>query len=96
MQNLRIYIIAFVLLLSGVSLFAQEEGVKFNASVSKSKLGINERLKIEFSMNQDGDNFMPPDFEGFRVLMGPNQSESSMDQREKELFQVLHLLFVAP
>lgn len=60
------------------SLWAQEkEGVTFEAKLSKSKLGINERLRVDFSMNKDGDNFTPPDFEGFRVVMGPSQSISS-------------------
>ncbi|MEM7379709.1 MAG: BatD family protein [Bacteroidota bacterium] len=51
--------------------------VTFELKVSKSKLGINERLRVDFEMNRDGDNFNPPDFEGFRVLMGPSQSISS-------------------
>ena len=56
----------------------EEEAVLFEVKLSKSTLGINERLNIEFSMNRDGDNFQPPDFEGFRVVMGPTQSISSM------------------
>ena len=37
--------------------------VKFEAKVSKKKLGVNERLRIDFEMNQDGDNFVPPNFD---------------------------------
>ena len=55
-----------------------EEEVLFEIKLSKNTLGINERLSVEFSMNRDGDNFQPPDFEGFRVVMGPTQSISSM------------------
>ncbi|GGZ88716.1 hypothetical protein GCM10007028_28490 [Algibacter mikhailovii] len=54
---------------------AQE--VEFVAKVSKQKLGINERLRIDFVMNQDGDNFNPPDFSMFNVVGGPNQSVSN-------------------
>ena len=54
-----------------------DEAVEFEVNLSKDKLGINERLRVEFTMNKDGDNFMPPDFEGFRVLMGPSQNISS-------------------
>ncbi len=54
-----------------------EEAVEFEVILSKEKLGINERLRVEFTMNKDGDNFTPPDFEGFRVLMGPSQNISS-------------------
>jgi len=37
--------------------------IQFDAKVSKNTLGINERLRIDFSMNADGDNFVPPPFE---------------------------------
>lgn len=50
--------------------------VEFKAEVSKNQLGANERLRIEFSMNKDGDNFTPPNFHGFTVVMGPSQSVS--------------------
>ena len=55
----------------------EKEAITFEVKVSKSKLGINERLRIDFVMNKDGDNFNPPDFAGFKVLMGPSQSISS-------------------
>jgi hypothetical protein len=43
--------------------------------VSKSKLGLNQRLRVEFSVNKQGaDNFSPPRFNGFEVLGGPSQS----------------------
>ena len=54
-----------------------KDAITFEVEVSKSTLGINERLRVDFVMNKDGDNFTPPDFEGFRVLMGPSQSISS-------------------
>ncbi len=55
----------------------EEEAVTFEMKLSKPKLGLNERLRVDFTMNKDGDNFNPPDFTGFRVLMGPSQSISS-------------------
>ncbi|MFS4468907.1 BatD family protein [Maribacter sp. 2210JD10-5] len=54
-----------------------KNAVTFEMKVSKPKLGLNERLRVDFTMNKDGDNFNPPDFKGFRVLMGPSQSISS-------------------
>jgi hypothetical protein len=51
--------------------------VTFEMQLSKDKLGINERLRVDFTMNKDGDNFKPPDFNGFRVIMGPSQAISS-------------------
>ncbi len=71
--------VAFLLLFlfgSAVGFSQDEVEVEFEANLSKEKLGLNERLRIEFTMNKDGDNFTPPDFEGFRVLMGPSQSIS--------------------
>lgn len=56
---------------------AQDDDVTFEMNLSKEKLGINERLRVEFTMNKDGDDFSPPDFTGFRVLMGPSQAISS-------------------
>ncbi len=51
--------------------------VSFTADASKTKLGVNERLRMDFTMNQDGDNFDPPPFTGFTVVAGPNQSISN-------------------
>jgi hypothetical protein len=53
--------------------FAQ---VQFEAKVSKNKLGLNERLQVDFTMNVDGDNFVTPNFEGFKIVGGPFQQIS--------------------
>lgn len=52
------------------------QNIEFTAKVSKENLGLNERLRIEFSMNKNGDNFTPPNFKNFTVVMGPSQSVS--------------------
>lgn len=52
------------------------QNIEFTAKVSKENLGLNERLRIEFSMNKNGDNFTPPNFKDFTVVMGPSQSVS--------------------
>ncbi|WP_336375839.1 BatD family protein [Aureisphaera galaxeae] len=67
-----LYIVLF-LLGSG---FLQAQ-VTFQSKVSKKKLGINERLRVDFEMNQDGDDFNPPDFAGFRIVGGPHQAISN-------------------
>lgn len=72
------YILIVPLIFLSFLIKAQEnEEVTFEMLVSKEKLGINERLRVDFTMNKDGDDFNPPDFAGFRVLMGPSQSISS-------------------
>jgi len=69
--------ISLLLLVSNQLMAQDKEAITFEVKLSKSKLGINERLRVDFAMNKDGDNFTPPDFQGFRVLMGPSQSISS-------------------
>ena len=77
-MNIKRYISLFSLFFLGILSYAQnDETVTFEMNLSKDVLGINERLRVDFTMNRDGDNFVPPDFEGFRVLMGPSQSISS-------------------
>jgi hypothetical protein len=44
----------FIILLSFQGLLAQ---VQFETKVSKTTLGLNERLRVDFAMNIDGDNF---------------------------------------
>ena len=73
-MKLKFYTLIFIFLL-GTSFFAQEATLK--ASVSKNKLGVNQRLRVKFSINkQGGDNFSPPNFNNFKVVGGPSQSVS--------------------
>lgn len=83
----------FLLLLSFQGLLAQ---VQFDASVSKTSLGINERLRVDFTMNEDGDNFSPPAFEGFRVVGGPNQAVSYSWMNGKKSFNKSFSYFLMP
>lgn len=76
-----------------VSLFAQTQ---FVASVSKNSLGINERLRVDFAMNEDGDNFNPPAFEGFRIVGGPNQSVSYSWVNGRKSFEKTYSYFLQP
>ncbi len=80
-------------MLCGVAASAQ---VQFDAKVSKNRLGINERLRVDFEMNQDGDNFRPPNFEDFRVVGGPNQSISNSWINGKRSFSKTYSYFLAP
>ncbi len=70
--------------------------VQFDAKVSKKRLGINERLRVDFEMNQDGDNFRPPSFENFKVVGGPNQSISNSWINGKRSFSKTYSYFLAP
>ncbi|WP_298779258.1 BatD family protein [uncultured Polaribacter sp.] len=73
-MKLKFYISIIISLLTLTS-FAQSAELKVN--ISKNKLGLNQRLKIEFSVNKQGaDNFKPPKFTNFKVVAGPSQAVS--------------------
>lgn len=77
-MGIKKYIALLPLLVFSLWLGAQDsDAITFEMKLSKSKLGINERLRVDFVMNKDGDDFVAPDFEGFQVVMGPSQSISS-------------------
>src|SRR5690606_27878627 len=80
----------------GLFAHAQEDGVTFDMALSKEKLGINERLRVDFTMNKDGDNFTPPPFEGFNVVMGPSQSISSSWINGKRSFSKTYTYILMP
>lgn len=80
-----------------LSFFALSQAqVKFDAEVSREKLGMNERLRVEFNMNQNGDNFIPPSFDGFRKIAGPNQSMSQSWVNGKSTFNKSYTFFLQP
>lgn len=70
--------------------------VQFEAKVSKTSLGLNERLRIDFSMNADGDNFNPPSFEGFRIVAGPSQQVSQSWVNGRSSFNKSYSYFLLP
>ena len=71
MKKSTLYI-ALIIGLITQSIFAQ---ATFKTTVSKSKLGVNQRFRIVFSINKQGaDNFTPPSFKNFKVVAGPSQS----------------------
>ena len=73
-----------------------EAQVRFEAKVSKNRLGVNERLRVDFEMNQDGDNFNPPSFEGFRVVGGPNQAISNSYINGKRSYSKTYSYYLTP
>jgi len=82
-----------LLFLSFQAIIAQ---VQFEAKVSKQTLGLNERLRIDFTMNDDGDNFVPPNFEGFKIVAGPSQQVSQSWINGKSSFNKTYSYFLLP
>ena len=84
---------AILIFLITQSLLAQ---VQFEAKVSKNTLGLNERLRIDFTMNVDGDNFIQPTFEGFRIIAGPSQQVSQSWINGKSSFEKTYSYILLP
>lgn len=70
--------------------------ITFEAKLSRDKLGLNENLQVEFVMNENGDNFIPPSFEGFRVVSGPSQSVSRQYINGVSSFSKSYSYFLQP
>lgn len=87
-----------ILLFSLFSLLAkaQDNDIKFETVLSKAKLGQNERLRVSFEMNKDGDFFEAPSFDNFEVLMGPSQSISSSFINGKRSFSKSYTYVLRP
>ena len=92
-MKLKTYISLILILLSTGIVSAQ---IKFEAKLSKNKLGVNERLRVDFEMNKDGDNFNPPSFDNFMVVGGPNQSVSQSWMNGVRSFSKTYSYFLAP
>ena len=86
------FLIAIVLVACN-SLLAQ---VQFETKVSKTSLGLNEKLRVDFVMNMDGDNFTQPPFEGFKIIAGPSQQVSQSWINGKSSFEKIYSYYLLP
>jgi hypothetical protein len=93
-MKLKLYISICISLLT-LSIFAQD--AELTVAVSKNKLGLNQRLRIEFSINKQGaDNFTPPNFREFKVIQGPSQSVSQSWINGKVSFSQSYTYIIEP
>ena len=65
------FIFTFIALCTSMAAMAQ---FQLKAEVSSQSIGINQRIEVRFSMNDDGDDFKRPQFENFDIVGGPMQS----------------------
>lgn len=87
------YIWIFISLLTQ-AVFAQ---TTFTTTVSKSKLGVNQRFRVIFSINKQGaDHFTPPNFKNFRVVAGPSQSVNQSWINGKASFSQSYIYILQP
>lgn len=91
-KSLSLVFFGICVSLSG--LLAQE--VTFETNLSRNSIGLNENLQVEFVMNENGDNFNPPSFEGFRVVSGPSQSVSRQYINGVSSFSKSYSYFLQP
>ncbi len=94
MMKLKFYISIFIVLLA---FEGAAQNAELNVKVSKNKLGLNQRLRIEFSINKQGaDDFSPPKFDDFRVIQGPSQSVSQSWVNGKVSFSKSYTYIIKP
>ena len=79
----------------GVSSYMKAQ-VTFDAKVSKKRLGLNERLRVDFIMNENGDNFVSPAFTNFLVVSGPQQSVNRSWVNGVSSFSKTYTYFLTP
>lgn len=93
-MKLKLYILLLICFTT-LGINAQESALK--ASVSKNKLGVNQRLRIEFSTNKQGaDNFKVPNFTNFKIVSGPSQSVSQSWINGKVSFSKSYTYIIQP
>ena len=93
MKKAKFYIMTILVFASQV-LFAQ---VSFKTSVSKTTLGLNQRFRIEFSVDKQGaDNFKPPSFADFKVVGGPSTSVSQSWINGKASYSQTYIYILEP
>ena len=94
MGNSKALLVLFFFFL-GAS-FHLKAQVTFDAKVSKKRLGLNERLRIDFIMNENGDNFVSPAFTNFLVVSGPQQSVNRSWVNGVSSFSKTYTYFLTP
>ena len=92
LKFLKLYFFSFFVTLT----FNLQAQVSFDAKVSKKRLGLNERLRIDFEMNENGDNFNPPPFKNFQIISGPQQAVSRSWVNGVQSFSKTYTYFLTP
>lgn len=72
-------ILVFMILLVALNPVLQSQDVEFSAA-TKSNVQVGEQFRAVYTVNRQVDRFEGPDFEGFNVLSGPNQSTNQSYQ----------------
>jgi len=92
-QHLISRLLLYLIFLVSVNIHSQ---ISFDAKVSKKRLGLNERLRVDFVMNENGDDFTPPPFTNFQIVSGPQQSVSRSWVNGVRSFSKTYTYFLTP
>ncbi|MCH3881612.1 BatD family protein [Tenacibaculum aquimarinum] len=93
-MKLKFYI---TFILSFLAVIATAQETELTATVSKNKLGVNQRLRVQFTINKQGaDNFKSPNFTNFKVVGGPSQSVSQSWINGKASFSQSYTYIIEP
>ncbi len=94
---LKIFRILLTVLLSLVTWLLAAQDFTFTAKASKSSLGLNERVKVEYTVNKSGtSDFQAPAFEGFKIIAGPSTSVNRRWINGKSSFSLSYIYFLQP
>ena len=93
MKMIKFYILTILMFTTHI-IFAQ---IEFKTEVSKNKLGVNQRFRIEFTVNKQGaDNFKPPSFTNFKIVGGPSSSVNQSWINGKASYSQAYIYIVEP
>ena len=88
------FYISFIILFTSQLMLGQ---IDFKTSVSKNKLGLNQKFKIEFTVNKQGaDNFKAPAFSNFEIIGGPSSSVNQSWINGKTSYTQSYIYVVQP
>lgn len=82
---MRQWLYILILIGAGPWSFAQ---VQFRTKVSQREVQVGQRFQVEFTVNEEGDGFRAPSWQGFDVLNGPNYSVSTYMDNSGTRFQL--------
>jgi len=71
---MKSYLLIILSIFVSLSLLAQK--VTFQAS-SQNIVAVGEQFRLNYKLNSQGNNFQAPNITGFKILAGPNSSNSS-------------------
>lgn len=94
MKKLSIFLASFMIL--SLTAFGQQEA-KLTVEVSNNSILLGNYVEVKFTIkNASIKNFEAPNFDGFNIVSGPNQSSSMMVSNGKVTQSVAYSYYIEP